>query len=76
MLSERYMGTPEENFLSYEKSELEKYSPLLKGRNLLLVHGTVDRRVNIQHTMQFMKSLANNAVQYRTQVSLSTVVFK
>lgn len=73
--SERYMGSPEENFLGYEQSELVKYSSLLKGRNLLLVHGTTDRRVNIQHTMQFMKSLTNNAVQYRTQVSIRVFPF-
>lgn len=62
------MGTPEENYLGYEKSELMQLAPSLKGRTLNLVHGTMDRRVNIQHSMQFIKSLTMNAVQYRTQV--------
>lgn len=64
------MGRPEENFLSYEQTELMRHSALLKGRTLLVVHGTIDRRVNIQHTMQLMKSLTSNAVQYRTQVGV------
>lgn len=62
------MGRPEENFLNYENTELMHYSPLLKGKTLLIVHGTIDRRVNIQQSMQFMKNLASNAIQYRTQV--------
>ncbi|KAH7646532.1 inactive dipeptidyl peptidase 10 isoform X2 [Dermatophagoides farinae] len=67
VFSERFMGTPEENYLGYEKSELMQLAPSLKGRTLNLVHGTMDRRVNIQHSMQFIKSLTMNAVQYRTQ---------
>ena len=67
------MGKLEDNFLGYEQNELMKYSQLLKGKNLMIVHGTIDRRVNIQHTMQFMKSLTSNAVQYRTQVRLIAV---
>ena len=71
------MGKPiEENFLNYERSELMKMSPLLRGKNLLIVHGTVDRRVNIQHTMQLMKSLTKYGVQYRTQVTQHKIHIK
>lgn len=63
------MGKPEESFLEYKQAELSKFAVALRGRNLLLVHGTTDRRVNIQHSMQLMKSLTGSAVQYRTQVS-------
>lgn len=62
------MGKPEESFLEYKQAELSKFAVALRGRNLLLVHGTTDRRVNIQHSMQLMKSLTGSAVQYRTQV--------
>ncbi|KPM06662.1 dipeptidyl peptidase-like protein 1 [Sarcoptes scabiei] len=68
VFSERFMAKPNENFLGYEKSELMQLSPTLKGRNLYLIHGTMDRRVNIQHTMQLIKSLTMNSVQYKTQL--------
>lgn len=67
--SERFMSLPEDNYLGYEHSELRLQAPLLKGKNLLIVHGTLNRRVNLQHTMQFTKALIDNNVQYRTQVS-------
>lgn len=62
------MGTPEENYLGYEKTELMQLSRMLKGKTLNIIHGTMDRRVNIQHSMQLIKSLTTNAVQFRTQV--------
>ena len=67
--AERFMGKPEENLMDYERTELMKSAHLLKGRTFMIVHGTSDRRVNIQHSMQLIKSLTNNAVQFQTQVS-------
>lgn len=70
------MASPEENFLGYEKSELMKFAPKLKGKTFMLVHGTVDKRVNLQHSMQFIKSLVNANVQYKTQVCPSCLVHR
>jgi dipeptidyl-peptidase-4 len=48
MYGERYMDRPEQNSKGYEKASLLNYAQNLKG-DLLLIHGTIDDVVVMQH---------------------------
>lgn len=54
MYGERYMDTPQENPLGYEKSSLLNKADKLKG-NLLIIHGAQDPVVVQQHSMEFVE---------------------
>jgi dipeptidyl-peptidase-4 len=54
--TERYMRTPQENAEGYERSSVLNYAGMLEG-DLLLVHGTADDNVHIQHSVEFVKRL-------------------
>lgn len=57
--AERYLGLPfvDANNLKYEQANLLKRSYEFAARKLLIVHGTADEQVHVQHSMQFIKSL-------------------
>ncbi|MFQ3576563.1 MAG: S9 family peptidase [Cytophagales bacterium] len=62
--TERYLRTPKENPKGYEE-----YSPLnhveeIKG-NYLLVHGTADDNVHVQHSMLMQKALVDAEKQFQ-----------
>ena len=63
------MPWPQDNFINYEKTDLTRKSDSLKGKTFLLVHGTIDKRVNIQHSMLLIKSLTVHGVQFKIQVN-------
>ncbi|UYV83622.1 hypothetical protein LAZ67_23001726 [Cordylochernes scorpioides] len=65
--AERYMGSPNENFLGYEASSLLKKAELLRGQRLLVAHGTADERVPFQHSSMLMKALAEAGVVFKSQ---------
>lgn len=54
MYGERYMDTPEQNPKGYEESSLLTHADKLKGR-LLLIHGTSDDVVVMQHNFSLVK---------------------
>lgn len=54
MYGERYMDTPETNPEGYAESNLLNYVENLNGK-LLLVHGTSDPTVVLQHVLEFAK---------------------
>ncbi|MBI9072095.1 MAG: S9 family peptidase [Melioribacteraceae bacterium] len=58
MYGERYMDTPEQNPEGYKNSCLLNHVDKLNGK-LLLVHGTEDPTVVIQHVLAFAKKAAN-----------------
>jgi dipeptidyl-peptidase-4 len=59
MYTERYMDTPESNPEGYEKANLLNHIDNLKGKDLLLVHGTSDDVVVWQQTLRFAKEAAS-----------------
>jgi dipeptidyl-peptidase 4 len=63
MYGERYMDTPSENPDGYALSNLTKHTANLKG-DLLMIHGTDDDVVVMQHNMRFMEA----CVKTKTQV--------
>lgn len=62
MYGERYMDRPEQNKEGYEKSSLLNYTQNLKG-DLLLIHGTIDDVVVMQHNYALVKKFVENGVQ-------------
>ncbi len=54
MYGERYMDKPEENLKGYEKASLITHAHKLKGK-LLLIHGTADDVVVMQHNLTLIK---------------------
>jgi dipeptidyl-peptidase-4 len=62
MYGERYMDRPEQNKEGYEKTDLSKKVNTLKGK-LLLIHGTVDDVVVMQHNLRLVKAFVEAGKQ-------------
>lgn len=61
MYTERYMDTPNENPAGYEKNNLNGYVKNLAGP-LLMIHGTDDDVVVMQHNMRLLKTCITNHI--------------
>lgn len=62
MYGERYMDTPEENPDGYANNAVMQYAKNLDG-DLLLIHGTVDDVVVMQHNLSLVKAFVDAGVQ-------------
>jgi dipeptidyl-peptidase-4 len=62
MYGERYMDQPDENKEGYAKASLLNYAGNLKG-DLLLIHGTVDDVVVMQHNYALVKKFVDLGIQ-------------
>jgi dipeptidyl-peptidase-4 len=62
MYGERYMDRPEQNEDGYKDNRLMNYVENLKGK-LLLIHGTVDDVVVMQHNLALVQSFVDAGVQ-------------
>ena len=62
MYGERYMDTPEENPEGYATASLMQYVGQLEGE-LLMIHGTVDDVVVMQHNLAFVQACVDKGVQ-------------
>ena len=62
MYGERYMDRPEENEKGYEEASLMNYVDKLEG-DLLLIHGTVDPTVVMQHNLALVKAFVDEGIQ-------------
>ncbi len=62
MYGERYMDKPEENIEGYKQSSLLTHAGKLKG-DLLLIHGTSDDVVVMQHNFALVKKFVELGIQ-------------
>ncbi len=62
MYGERYMDTPEENPEGYEESSLLTHAKNLEG-DLLLIHGTIDDVVVMQHNFALVQKFVELGIQ-------------
>lgn len=62
MYGERYMDRPEQNEDGYKENRLMNYVENLKGK-LLLIHGTIDDVVVMQHNLALVKAFVDKGVQ-------------
>jgi len=63
--TERYMQTPEENPEGYHNTATPTYAKDLKN-NYLLVHGTGDDNVHVQHSIALQDALIKEGKQFNT----------
>jgi len=61
MYGERYMDRPEENPEGYADAKLHNHVTNLKGE-LLLIHGTIDDVVVMQHNLTLVKSFVDEGI--------------
>ncbi|MFK7809504.1 MAG: DPP IV N-terminal domain-containing protein [Saprospiraceae bacterium] len=62
MYGERYMDRPEENPEGYKQANLMNHASKLKG-DLLLIHGTVDDVVVMQHNLALVQKFVEEGIQ-------------
>ncbi|MFT5820043.1 MAG: dipeptidyl-peptidase-4 [Crocinitomix sp.] len=62
MYGERYMDTPKENEEGYKANNLKNHVAKLKG-DLLLIHGTMDDVVVMQHNLSLVKAFIEEGIQ-------------
>jgi len=62
MYGERYMDSPQENPEGYKKNSLLQYVKNLDGK-LLLIHGTVDDVVVMQHNLALVQQSVSDGIQ-------------
>ena len=61
--TERYMRTPQENPGGYDDNSPFNYPEMLKG-DYLLIHGSGDDNVHVQHTMRMVEALIQANKQF------------
>ena len=61
--TERYMRTPQENPNGYDDNSPFNYPEMLKG-DYLLIHGSGDDNVHLQHTMRMVEALIQADKQF------------
>ncbi|NRA12905.1 MAG: DPP IV N-terminal domain-containing protein [Crocinitomicaceae bacterium] len=62
MYGERYMDTPDQNPKGYEAASLMTHAANLEG-DLLLIHGTVDPTVVMQHSLSLVNKFVSLGIQ-------------
>lgn len=62
MYGERYMDRPDENVEGYDANRLHNYVENLKG-DLMLIHGTIDDVVVMQHNLTLVQAFVEAGVQ-------------
>ena len=65
--TERYMRRPQVNDRGYEEASLMNKAEDLSG-NVLIIHGTGDDNVHVQHTMQYIDALVRADKQFEMQL--------
>ena len=65
--TERYMRRPQVNDRGYEEASLMNKAEDLTG-NVLIIHGTGDDNVHVQHTMQYIYALVRADKQFEMQL--------
>lgn len=63
------MDTPQANPSGYQRAELTLQAARLRGRKLLLVHGSGDDNVHHQHSLQLAKQLQREDIAFQQMVS-------
>ncbi len=61
MYGERYMDRPEENIEGYRNTQLKNFAGDLKG-DLLLIHGTIDDVVLMQHNLTLVEAFVKEGI--------------
>ena len=73
--TERYMGLPSQhnNWQGYTGSSMTGVAHLVADGKLMLIHGTQDDNVHLEHTMTMSRSLVENDIIFRQQVRVDFI---
>lgn len=63
--TERYMRTPQENKQGYDENAPINFTNRIKGK-FLLIHGTADDNVHFQNSVELVKSLVKNNIDFES----------
>jgi dipeptidyl-peptidase-4 len=63
--TERYMRTPQENASGYDDNSPINFTDKIKGK-FLLIHGTADDNVHFQNSVEMVKSLVKNNIDFES----------
>uniref|UniRef100_A0A8C5TPQ7 Dipeptidyl peptidase like 10 n=1 Tax=Malurus cyaneus samueli TaxID=2593467 RepID=A0A8C5TPQ7_9PASS len=66
--SERYLGIPSKEEITYQASSVLHNLHGLKEVDLLIVHGTADAKVHFQHSAELIKHLIKAGANYTMQI--------
>ncbi|XP_039411062.1 inactive dipeptidyl peptidase 10 isoform X3 [Corvus cornix cornix] len=66
--SERYLGIPSKEEITYQASSVLHNLHGLKEVDLLIVHGTADAKVHFQHSAELIKRLIKAGANYTMQI--------
>ena len=73
MFTERYMRSPVvqpgNNYKGYEAADATDVLKQLKHVHFMLIHGTADRTVPLQHSMMVAKALTDENIMFQQIVS-------
>lgn len=69
--TERYIPLKGDYLRALQEADLTMKAGNIKGRNLMLIHGTADTLVHQDHTLMLVKALVDQEVKFRHQVSES-----
>lgn len=67
--TERYIPLRGDYLRALQEADLTMKAGNIKGRNLMLIHGTADRLVHQEHTLMLVRALVDQQVKFRHQVS-------
>ncbi|XP_049310132.1 inactive dipeptidyl peptidase 10 isoform X1 [Bactrocera dorsalis] len=66
--TERYIPLKGDYLRALQEADLTMKAGNIKGRNLMLIHGTADRLVHQEHTLMLVRALVDQQVKFRHQV--------
>lgn len=69
--TERYMPMADDYLRALQESDLSMRAGNIDSRNFLLMHGTADTLVHQQHSLMLAKTLIDQGVGFRHQVSVT-----
>uniref|UniRef100_A0A6P7GH46 Venom dipeptidyl peptidase 4 n=1 Tax=Diabrotica virgifera virgifera TaxID=50390 RepID=A0A6P7GH46_DIAVI len=63
--AEKYLGFPSRHLQEYDNADLTLKAANLNGRRFLLIHGTADTEITLQHSLMLAKALIDQNILFQ-----------